>query len=165
MLHCLSQVFCYLPDFSGVKFWWRTNPAGLGTCIVHYFSFARVPFSFLWRWCTDSLIDSIGLIPDSPQPDYKWKEQARTDTGTGSLVQTSRNFIKQNLLLHLCKSLVLMTASPSIIFRCCSGRSTFRWCSEMCKNSGDFVSCRPFCRGECFTIRMYLPDKSKPLST
>lgn len=92
-------------------------------------------------------------------------EQARTDTGTGSLVQTSRNFIKQNLLLHLCKSLVLMTASPSIIFRCCSGRSTFRWCSEMCKNSGDFVSCRPFRRGECFTIRMYLPDKSKPLST
>lgn len=99
------------------------------------------------------------------QPDYKWKEQARTDTGTGSLVQTSRNFIKQNLLLRLCKSLVLMTASPSTIFRCCSGRSTFRWCSEMCKNYRDFVSCRPFRRGERFTVRVYLLDKSKQLST
>lgn len=36
---------------------------------------------------TDSLIEIIGLIPDSPQPDYKWKEQAGTDAGTGSLVQ------------------------------------------------------------------------------
>lgn len=32
----------------------------------------------------DSLLESIGLILEAPQPDYKQKKQARTDTGTGS---------------------------------------------------------------------------------
>lgn len=37
-------------------------------------------------------------------------------------------------------------------FCCCSLKNTFRWCSQRCKNHRNFVSCKPFHKGECFPL-------------
>lgn len=165
MLHCLSQVFRYFPDFSGVKFYWRNNPAGLGSCIVHDFRFARAPFCFLWHWCTDALIEIIGLIFESPQSDYKLKEQARTDIGTCTWVQTSRNFIKQNLGLHLSKSVVLVTASPSILSGAVLWKTILDGVHRGVKTAGTLFLANFSVKGSVFLcVLVYLLGKPQQLS-